>query len=363
MAQIVEHPLGVHLGQSHDAYIQDVGLGYSALKLLASNAIEWWDQSVYNPLRPPEKVNAGQYRGTALHVHFLDGLRVYNRTYGILPTKESHPDHLEGARELIAALVARKLPTTGLVEELENRLIASKAKPRAKLLRVARDRFNRSGRKHILRADDARIRILHRIATRSREAVNLPDGEHVTLKQAFHGALTEVSVYWIDENGVRQRARFDFMKPNFTGDLKAITEWKASDFKQSLLREAVIRGYVLQWVHYDEGRRQLRIACDEGRVFGGTPAQRKKLAYIAEADEWGWLWVFAKMEGAPQVRGIAPPRNAGQYAKAIEQREKALTNYLFYRELFGLESMWIDPLVVWQPEESDWPSWSVLPDA
>lgn len=360
MSDLVEHKLGVWINQRHDDYIQDCGIGYSALKLYAANPIEGYWQSPWNPLRPPEQTNPGQYRGTALHVHFLDGTRVYNRTYGMAPTKATHPDYLDTQRELMAACEKHRLPTSGLKGELIARLVRSKAK--VKILEVEREKWNRKGKKPIDQADDAMIRILHRMTMRSPEKLHLQDGENLTLKAAFWGALTEIGIYWIDADGIRQRARFDLLKPNFTGDLKAIADWRQSDFKQSLLREAVIRGYVLQWAHYDEARRQLRIACDEGRVFGGTPAQRRRLALIAEAEEWGWLWVFCKMEGAPQVRGIVPDRNAGQYIKALEQRERALTMFAYYREIYGMDQMWFDPLVVWQPEETDWPSWSVLPD-
>jgi hypothetical protein len=364
MDQVVTHPLGVHLNQRHGEYLRDCGLGHSAMKVFSVNPVEGWWQSPWNPMREPEVEKPAQALGTAVHAFFLDGARAYNRLYGMAPTKATHPAYLDTQRELMDACLKHGLPTSGLKGELTDRLLRAKAK--VKILQVERDKWNRKGKTPIAPNDDARIRMLHRMAMRSRTELNLT-GEHLTLRQAFRGALTEVSVFWIDADGIRQRARFDFIKPNFTGDLKSITEWRASDFKQSLLREAVIRGYVLQWAHYDEARRQLRIACDEGRVFGGTEKQRRLLATIADADEWAWLWVYCKMEGAPQVRGIPVFREEEingvmvphpQYLKAVEQRQRALDNFLLYRETFGMDQMWFDLEVIWKPEDTDWPSWS-----
>lgn len=364
MAELVTHPLGVHLNQRHEEHIADCAIGGTLMKWFAANPIEGWYKSAYNPLRDEDPMNAGQYRGAALHTHFLDGPRVYRRVYGIKPSPAMFPDHLETISELQAALRGLGLSTAYTMKhELVDRLLKVRRALRPKILDAEIRRFAKSGRRPIDPDDDARIRLLYELTIKSPVKVELPDGNKLTLAQAFKNALTEVSIYWEDENGIRQRARFDLLKPNYTGDLKSILQWKASDFKQSLLREAVIRGYVLQWVHYDEARHQLRIAVDEGRVFGGNKTQRARLARIAEADEWGWLWVFCKMEGAPQVRGIVGRKETGQYAKAIEQRQRALDYILFYRELYGMENMWVDTEVVWEPAETDWPDWSVIPDA
>ena len=353
------HSLGVHLNLRHESYIDDLGLGYSGLKLLAVNPIEWWFASAWNPLRPPEPPKAAFNRGEAGHVAFLDGLKVYNRLYGRMPTGKTHPDYADTIAELLALCGKHGLSKVYIQKaELVDRL--QRAKVKEKILAVEQAKFLRTGRRPISETDDNAIRMTQRMAMRSRQELNV-GASHLTLRQAFTGGLHEVSVFWVDENGIRQRARFDKIKPNMTLDLKTLTDWKKSDFKQSLLREAIIRGYVLQWAHYDEGRRQLCKAVDEGRVFGGTPMQRKKLDAIAEAADWAWVWVYAKLDGAPQVRGIVPDRAGPQYAKAVEQRAQALTWFQFYREMYGMETPWFDPEVVWVPQDIDWPSWAEDP--
>lgn len=358
MAALVAWAEGVHLNQSHEAYLEDCGLGYTGIKENLLSPVEWWDSSVYNPNRPPEPQKKAFNDGTALHVHFLDGLRMYERTYAVMPTRATHPDHLETVAELQMACAEHKLSTAGLHAQLVHTLL--KAKAPVKIMEVEREKIRRKGKLFIPPEIDRRIRILHRMAMRSPTELRLPEGDHMTLAQAFKNALTEVSVYWVDENGIRQRARFDLLKPNFTGDLKSITDWRKGDFKRGLLREMILRGYMIQKAHYDEARRQLRKAVAEGRVFGGNKTQRKRLEEIARAESWTWLAVFAKMDGAAQVRGIIINSDIKQSEKAVIQREEALTMHLYYKEFFeGYEAAWFDPDVIWEPEDTDWPAFSV----
>jgi len=78
------------------------------------------------------------------------------------------------------------------------------------------------------------------------------------------------------------------------------------------------------------------------------------------------MWVFAKMNGAPQVKGIVLPRvlpwlldangqPSPHYAEAVQQRDTALLNFQYYRDFFGMERPWFDTEVIWTPEHNDWP--------
>lgn len=358
---MTEHAPGVWLNQRHADYLEDDALGYTAIVDLAASPVEWWHDSKNNPFRPVPPVNLAFARGEALHVRTLYGPKAYDRLYGVNPTLRSHPGYIDLVRDLQEACFKNNLPAVGAKPELIDRLIRAKAP--VQLLAAAQREFAKSGKLPIDEADDARIKILWQLIFRSRQELKTNDGEMITAAEALKNALTEVSVFWVDENGIRQRARFDWLKPNISGDLKSITEWRRSDFKVSLLREIIIRGYHVQWAHYDEARRQLCIACDEGRVFGGNKTQRKRLMAIADSAAWSWMWIFAKMDGAPRVRGIIPHPEAGQYAKAVAIRREALAMYLHHFELFdGLKNPWLDLDVMWEPEETDWPSFVDLLD-
>lgn len=350
-----EHALGVHLNQPAREYLRDVGLGYSSIKDNVLSPIEWWESSPYNQAHIPPAPTKAFINGEAFHMHVLDGPKVYNRTFTVLPTRETHPEYLDTVPELVQACARHKLSTHGTKPELIQRLVRAKAP--VKILDHERSLAGaRRGRRDIPQPVDRRIRKLYAMIMRSPQELRLPDGDHMTLAMALKNALTEVSVYWIDENGIRQRARFDILKPNFTGDLKSITSWNAPDFKRGLLREIVLRGYLIQQAHYFEGRQQLRIAVAEGRVFGGNKTQRKRLEEIAKAEAWGWLFIFGKMDGAAQVRGIVLDHANSRYTKAQEQRTQALAMHNYFREWFdGYDEPWFEPEVIWEPQDEDWP--------
>lgn len=354
MAQLTRHELGVHIGQPARLYLDDCGLGYSAIKENYLSPVEWWEKSPYNPKRTAETLTPAFFRGEAFHMHVLDGPKVYEKTFAVLPTKDSHPDYLDTVPQLAGACARHGLSTHGTKPELIARLI--KAKAPVKILDHERYLLGaKKGRRSISETDDTRIRILHRMMMRSPGELRLPDGDHFTLAQALKNALTEVSIYWVDENDIRQRARFDILKPNFTGDLKSITDWRTGDFKLSLLREIVFRGYLIQQAHYFEARQQLRRAVDEGRVFGGNKTQRKRLGEIAAAEAWAWIFIFGKMDGAAQVRGIVLDHINSRFTRAQEQRQQALAMHGYYRDFFdGYDTPWFDPDVIWTPEEEDW---------
>lgn len=354
------HEDGVYLNLPHARYLGDSALGYSAMKLLASSPVEWWWDSPWNPLRPPEKEKKAFERGEAAHVAFLDGLGVYSDAYGIRPTRKTHPDLAATVDDLKALCAAHGLPTTAKVkQDLLDRLEGAGLGDQT--LASVEAAFEASGKLPIEEEDDAVIRLVHRMAFRSREEMGLGD-EHATLSDAFAGGLHEVSVFWTDENGIRQRARFDKLKANVTIDLKTITDWRRGDFKRSLLRECVIRGYVIQAVHYDEARRQMQKAVDEGRIFGGSTDELERLREIASSAQWKWAWVFAKLDGAPQLRVVIPDREGPQYKRAQIVRQEALSAFVRYREAFGMERQWCDTNIIWQPEDADWPAWSLSDD-
>lgn len=354
----VDQELGVHIGLRHEDYLKDSGHGYGSIVDLLVNPVEWWDASPWNPLRKAEGPRKAFQFGEAAHVFFLEGEKVYNRFYGIEPSPRTHPDHLYGAEALRDACRENQLSTTGTMEDTSARLEAIGIPT----MIGAWKRFRESGKKPVPADIDDRIRMVHRMAMRTPEDMHLADGELLTLKDALRGGLSEVSIFWIDEDGVRHRARLDYLKPNVSIDLKTITEWKRADFRKSLLEECILRGYVIQGVHYDEARRQLRKAVAEGRIFGGNKKQRALLERIARAEEWGWVWIFAKMEGAPQVKGIVLDKLGGQYKKAERQRNTAIANFVYFRSLYGMDAHWFDREVVWEPAEDDWPTFSVLPE-
>lgn len=360
---LVEHADGVYFGLSHDVYLEDVALGAGAIKTLKASPPEWYWESPLNTLVEKEPENETQLRhrliGTAAHVCLLESMKLYEMAYGVMPTARDFPEAIDGGRALQAECKRLGLPARGTNEEMAEAI--RRADPDALILMHIQDIWRADGKKTLKPKEDLTIRLLHRMAQRSADEIELAGGERISLKEAFAGGLSELSVFWTDENGIRQRARFDKIKVNAIIDLKTIGK-PLRNFRGALLTEIINLGYMYQVAHYIEARRQLRRLIDEGKVFGGSPEQRAYLEECAANDDFAWVFVFGKVAGAPQLKGIRLDETDTVVINAKRDREEALANFLLYRETFGLEpdKIWFDPETIYRPADTDWPMFAAF---
>lgn len=368
MAQIVEHPDGVYLNMTTEAYYADWALGGTSLKTLVSSCPDWWWQSPFNTLvnrreDTDDETKAKRF-GTALHCILLEGVDVFTSVYGIAPDKHSHPKAFDTSDQIKARLKELGAKVSGSKGELVERL--READPGAQILDDIVARWAEQGKKPLTRDAYNRLMLMERALLGRKD-------QPTQLGSAFVGGLSEVSVFWTDENGIRHRARFDKLKPNTTIDLKSFSNWQGRVFKKAILREAAIRGYHVQAAHYEEARRQLRRLVAEGKVYypkteipelkAKIDADRALLHEIAKAEKWKWVWVFYKTDGAPRALGVVmdwAKAHQNIYLEGIGIRNEALANFLHYREFYGLSQdspMWRDAEMLWTPEVEDWPFW------
>lgn len=325
----VRHKLGVHIGMPHEEYLEDCGLGYSAMSQASKSVVEMHWASKWNPLRPPEKPNSAFDRGTALHTAWLDGMDAYRRSCVIKP--ETYIDEKTGEEK--------------------------RWNGNANVCKRWLEQHDRPGVNIITAEDDAAIQLATRMAFDNQQTMDV-EGGALRLADAFTGGLSEVSVFW-DHDRIPMRARFDKLQPNCSIDLKSLTDWKRGDFNRSLLREIVIRGYLIQMVHYTEARHALRQAVAEGRVYGATPEQMEVLQEIADATEWSWCFVMCKLDGCPLTRVVVVDDQALPVTRARQKWEEAVTMVTYFVEKFGWEQMWADGQLIYEPEAADWPDWAV----
>lgn len=367
MANFTEHADGVYLGLHEDAYFADGALGSSSIKALHSSPPDWWWTSPYNELRPPEAKKKAFTFGTALHVALLEGIDTFKAVYGVLPSKWEHRDALDTIDDLKAFLRDKGEKVTGAKGELIERALA--CDPGVQILDVIQNEWRKQGRRELSRDDYNRIVLMERLLMGRADSPT-------ALGRAFTGGLSEVSVFWTDDNGIRHKARIDKLKANASVDLKSFSNWADRQFDQAIIREIAMRRYPVQAVHYEEARRQLRRLFREDKVFGGTPEQHDALKEIAAAELWNWVWVTYKADGAPRAKAI-PMEWATEtavhrpiYDRAWRVRQEALLAFLQYRETYGLGwrddgspyPMWVDPETILPVSIEDWPIWAAEVD-
>lgn len=387
---MLEHPDGVYINLPNLDYLNDWALSYSAFKVLNSSPPDWWWESVFNILEDKVQKNTPALRfGSALHCGLLEPSEELGRRFGIKPS-EDHPDYKDHARTIPDIQAAIKAlgnkPTSGakkaqLIEEL------LELDPSAKILDVAVDEWKRQGFTELTEEQFTKLRLMMRMAD-----------QHPHLKNAFTGVgYSEVSVFWTGDDNIRQRARFDRLKPKASIDLKSVSNWQGREFKTALLREAALRQYHLQAAHYDVARHEARRLLAEGKIYfcaevlltdaeiesinaeriaqgeeddllepgakrtvfrGPTEDELVVLNEVIGSEKWEWVWVFYKTDGAPTAQPIRLNRDNLAFGVGQEKRREALAHFVHYREMYDLKpgQMWLRLEPMWTPENEDWPS-------
>lgn len=293
-------PLGVHFGLPEDVYHDDPGLGSGLIRDLLVNPSNFWWRSPMNPHRPPDVETKAREVGHAMHKLVFEGTVEFSKLY------------MRGAENTPDMTSAEKTAATKAANATAARL----------------------GKSAIPSLEYDRIVIASTMIARNPK-----------LAVAFKGGASEVSVFW-ERDGVRLKARIDYLKPRGLGDLKSIGNFRDDiTFEQSCRYAISNYRYDIQAIHYMEARRQMPGMIADGRVFGS--ADKALLKAIVETKVFGWQWVFFSKTGAPITwSAILSPQNPMcEYATRDIQR--ALDNYRTYLGRFGTD-MW---LLIEDPQE------------
>lgn len=295
-----EHDDGIYFGLDETRYHADRALGSSDMGRLWYSPEEYWFQSRYNPLREPDDATTpARVRGSAVHCYVLYGEAEFLARYA--PTY--HPGNTREGKAELAHLNGK----TGLKFETYARIMQS----------------------------GAMIRQNPHIAT------------------AFAGGAAEVSVFWTVD-GIRKKARFDYLKPRGVVDLKSITNRKRISFVDACRRAICEWNYPLQAAHYLEARAVLpSLPLQQGGVV-----ESAVLELCRRSDEWAWCWVFWQAESAPLTwaGSLSPGNPILDAARAM--LERALDNYRTFRDRHGLDGEpWVHPEAVSEVDITELPAW------
>ncbi len=175
---------------------------------------------------------------------------------------------------------------------------------------------------------------------------------------AFRGGFPEVSVFWIGEFEGRRipfKARFDFLKPAATVDLKSIRNSQERPFVDACLHRIADKRYDIQAEHYCEGRRQMRALVSAGEVHGCP--DHGLLGRIAEPEQTVFAFVFFQTNGAPLTlaRKISPANP--MLVTARDDIDAALAQYVTIAERFGFDTPWLLEEEVEELHAEDLPPW------
>jgi hypothetical protein len=282
--------IGIHFGLDADRYHQDRALGSSDMKELARDPVGWWYYSKLNPRRPEDRDTPALRFGRAVHKMTLEGREAFDAAYA--PT--DFPGNIKAGIE-------------------ERRRITDAGK-----IALAREEWERA----------------------------LECGTHVRanpeLAQAFEGGASEVSVVW-ERDGIRRKARFDYLKIRSVVDLKSAREQDEHEFDIFCSREIAKRRYYVQLAHYWEAREQIARLVAAGAMYGhGDYVPHEWLLKVAAQREFFWTWVFFQSTGAPETFGTYAQKSNKLYEQGRSQIALAEHNWRAFSEEFGADGMpWV----------------------
>lgn len=285
--------LGIYFGLEEQLYRDDPALGSSDIRKLRRNPTSFWWESAMNPHRPKDKNTPARIRGSAMHKLVLEGEAAFDAIYARGP--EHDEDMTPAEKSALTKEFKKKIASTGKV---------------------------------MLPADD-----YDRVVISKSMIVLNP-----SLKTAFQGGIPEVSLFW-ERDGVRRKARIDYLKPLGLGDLKGCANTKDIAFDAACRNDIANYDYHIQPAHYLEGSALIPQFVADGCVYGDHDAALFKS--IVKGKKVGWQWVFFQMEKAPITWSYKISlENLPVLDTARRDIEIAVSRYVANMDKFG-DSPWI----------------------
>ena len=174
------------------------------------------------------------------------------------------------------------------------------------------------------------------------------------LAAAFEGGMPEVSVFWT-EDGVRMKARFDYLKARGIGDLKSIRNIYGKPFAEACRTAIASYRYDVQAAHYLLGRGEIARFVEDEQVYGDH--DRDWLKRVAATKQFGFQFVFFQAESAPNVLSYSVSPGSPILEFAQRDRTVAVETYTKYLAEFGTQQMWSMRQPVSELELSEMPNW------
>lgn len=337
---------GIHFGLSEDAYHADAALGSTDLKRIAIDATDWQ----FNRLHGEDKETDALIFGRALHCRVLEGEAVFRGKFCCALDKAAIPDDaLQTVDDLKNYLRDCGVKATGNKADLIERARLMPACP--PIADLIRDRFYEANSdKQMLSGDQWRA--LH-VAVQWMQADSLL--KEVMEDGAFTKGAAEVSVFY-DLDGVRLKARFDYLLGHAIVDLKTFATMYQESPGYAIPRAIIRQRYDLQAASYVKAWRAAKQLWQDGQVYGSEPWQGF-LAKVFDRDDPFWIWVFLKSNGAPQPFVRRLPIDGMVFGTAMFTIERAINTYREKVAEFGADADWPPRHEAEVLDNSDFPAW------
>lgn len=347
-------PLGIHFGLDEDTYHADPGLGSSSLKAIAQNPVDFQ----FDKLNPEErKESRALLWGSAFHARVLEGFDAYTRKYHVAPSKEEFPDALVTMDDLRAWLVDKEVKPSGKRKEdliRQVQAIDPEVEIWDDIIAFAENRAINAKATLIERKIDKEVELAVTWMQQNKILAPIMDDG------AFVRGAPEVSIIY-EDNGVRLKARFDYLYPGLVVDLKSYRPWTSRQDSKNIMKAIRDMRYDLQAAAYQRAYAAARDMFGAGTlaVHGNPPSEEfVKALFVPESVQW--IWVMVKASGAPISTAVEFRNDLLVFEASAREIDNAIHTYRTLSEKFGADKPWMPESEVYVLSDEDFPpSWGL----
>lgn len=320
---------GVYFDLPHETYHSVDALSASGIKNLLISAPDYWMRSPKNPLRKDEASDAMQI-GKAFHKRILEGSAAFYTHY---------------AKEFAAPAGALRT-----IDEIKNAITELKETPKGKkkfdYIQQLKQLDPGASIADEIEANYFAIhegkQFIAQDIIASIEVAAAMIEKHPLLQKCVTGGFPEVSVFWT-EDGVRFKARFDYLKPRSIVDLKTFDNFMNKPIDTAVYGAIARDKLHIQASFYLRAVEEAKKLLKAGKV---DTLFKQKYAIdnfdkdFLASEEHDFFFLFQKKGVAPLARLYKFPKT-GIYQSGIAAIEHAIQIYKQCEAKYGADA-WLD---------------------
>jgi hypothetical protein len=334
---------GLYFGLNEDFYHSLPMVSAHDIKELLISPLDYWENSALNPTpdEEDEEESFARTLGKAYHARILEGKDVYGDRFA--PKFICPQGVLDKNDELKEACKKLGLAVGGKKQDLIDRLLA--VDPTLQIKDVL---------EHDYMAEHTGKSFLDQKYLNRVERAAFMIEKHPQISKVFSGGYPEVTVIWT-KDGIRRRARLDFLKPAIIADLKSFANKNGLPIKEAIIKAIRFDEHYIQAETYIEAGHFASQFAREGKIYQGRDLwaidyteplspQANFMRLLGEREEdLEFWWVFQQTGKAPVARTLLYNECVNMRAIAQHEIQEALNVYVEHRERHGINGEpWVD---------------------